>query len=384
MKKLWQHWRHKRTADSSFRPKRRILTLSNSLRFFFILFLITLLRPKPINVELGPQQTVITSVPQLGVHTRLTDEVEPWKIKHSLELVREMGSPWMVEFFPWAYFEPEQGEFRWSQADLVIDHATTQGITVIARLGLTPYWARPEDSADNYLAHESFDDFANYAAAFAKRYAGRVDRIIVGNEPNLSFEWGMQAVDSAEYVILLQTVYPAIKAANPDAVVLAGALAPTLEPPGSPNGLNDLIYLEELYQQGADDYFDALAVHTYGFTFPPESDPAPDVLNFRRVELLRDIMEQYDDTATPIYITETGYNDHPRWSRAVRPAQRITYTLDAIRYATENWPYVEMLAIWKFRTPAPENSYRDYFTLITPEFVEKPIYTAIKTFTGNE
>ncbi|MBX3058034.1 MAG: hypothetical protein KF770_16325 [Anaerolineae bacterium] len=36
----------------------------------------------------------------MGVHTRLTDEVEEWKIKRSLQMVRQMGAPWIVEFFP--------------------------------------------------------------------------------------------------------------------------------------------------------------------------------------------------------------------------------------------------------------------------------------------
>jgi hypothetical protein len=163
--------------------------------------------------------------------------------------------------------------------------------------------------------------------------------------------------------------------------ILAGALAPTIEPPGSPWGLNDLTYLSGMYEAGAADFFDGLAVHTYGLTFPPESDPAPDLLNFRRVELVREVMVAYDDAATAIYITESGWNDHPRWTRAIRPAQRIQYTLDAIRHAEQNWPYVKTLAIWAFRVPAPTKSYMDYFTLVTPEFVNKPIYDALQEFT---
>ena len=68
---------------------------------------------------------------KLGVHTRLTDEVEPWKIKHTLQLVREMGAPWIVEYFPWAYHERFPGFFDWRHSDLVIDHANQQGLTVI-------------------------------------------------------------------------------------------------------------------------------------------------------------------------------------------------------------------------------------------------------------
>jgi hypothetical protein len=47
----------------------------------------------------------------------------------------------------------------------------------------------------------------------------------------------MRAPDPAKYTALLRTVYPLIKAANPEVQVLAGALAPTLAPPGSEAGM---------------------------------------------------------------------------------------------------------------------------------------------------
>ena len=84
-----------------------------------------------------------------------------------------------------------------------------------------------------------------------------------------------------------------------------------------------------------------------------------------------------------IYITETGWNDHPRWTRAVRPAQRIVYTLDALRLVETEWPFVEMIAIWAFRYPAPTRSYMDYYTLVSPDFVPRPLYHELQTFTGN-
>ena len=64
----------------------------------------------------------------MGVHTRLTDEPDAAKIKRSLEMVREMGAPWIVEYFPWAYYEPRPGQYEWSHPDLVIDHANRQGL----------------------------------------------------------------------------------------------------------------------------------------------------------------------------------------------------------------------------------------------------------------
>jgi hypothetical protein len=353
------------------------------LRLLLLLLVIVSLQPAPDLVATGSPQTVQSEHELLGVHTRLTDEVEPWKIKRSLELVRQMGATSIVEFFPWAYYHAEGGSFAWDHPDLVVNHAHNQGLDVIARLGLTPDWARPPDTPLTYLDADSFPDFAEYAAAFSERYAGKVDSIIVGNEPNLSYEWGYRKIPAEVYIELLREVYPAVKEANPEMQVLAGALAPTLEPDESPWGFGDLAYLDEMYEHGAADYFDGLAVHAYGLTAPPGADPDPGLLNFRRIELVREIMLKHGDGDRSIFVTESGWNDHPRWTFAVTPGQRIQYTIDALRFAEKNWPFVEMLAIWSFRYPAPTKSYSDYFTLVTPEFVNKPIYDALKEFTGN-
>lgn len=350
-------------------------------RLLLLLILLRLLLPAPVLVTPGPPQTVVTKHPVLGVHTRLTDEVEEWKIKRTLQMVREMGAPWIVEFFPWAYYQAANGEIAWSHPDMVINHAHAQGLTVIARLGLTPGWARPPDTPLTYLDEDSYADFASFAADFAQRYAGKVDYLIIGNEPNLSYEWGYRVTTAEDYVNLLKVVYPAVKSANPDMQILAGALAPTLEPRGSQWGLNDLEYLDNMYKAGAAEYFDALAVHAYGLTFPADSEPDPQVLNFRRVELVRQVMVENGDAEKSIFITETGWNDHPRWTMAVKPAQRIENTLEALRIAEEQWPFVKMVAIWSFRYPAPTKSYMDYYTLVTPEFVAKPIYEALKNYT---
>ncbi|HLF28119.1 MAG TPA: beta-galactosidase [Anaerolineae bacterium] len=341
---------------------------------------------EPVAV-LDPPQTVITRNPKIGVHTRLTDEGAAWNIQRTLQMARELGAPWIVEFFPWAYLEPAQGRFDWSHTDLVIDHATNQGLTVIARLGLAPAWARPDprerETTLNYLDVDRYADFGNFVYAFVARYRGRVRHIIVWNEPNLSFEWGLRPVSAREYVDLLRVAYARAKQADPNVIVLAGALAPTLEPEGSPAGLNDLIYLQQMYAAGAADFFDALAAHAYGLTSPPDEAPDPTRINFRRVELLRAIMIANGDEATPVYITEAGWNDSPRWNNAVSPAQRIAYSIAAYKWAQAQ-AWVEMAAMWAFRYPQPARTYQDNWTWVNEDFEPKPIYAEVKKYAVGE
>jgi GH35 family endo-1,4-beta-xylanase len=359
-------------------------TLPWLLRLSLAVFLLRGFAEPITAVPLDPPQRVITQKAQVCVHTRLIDEVYEGVIQRSLQMVREMGADTIVEFFPWAYAEPVKGQYDWSNFDRIVRHARNQGLHIIARMGLVPAWARPDsavtNSTLNTLPEDSYADFAAFVSTFAGRYAGVIDHIIIWNEPNLAFEWGFQAVDPAGYVRLLQVVYQPIHAANPAAMVLAAPLAPTLEPPGSPNGLNDLLYLEALYQAGMRGHYDAMAMHTYGFTEPPEAPPDPAALNYRRAELLYAIMSRYGDAEVPVYITETGWNDHPRWTKAVRPSLRVEYTINAFRWAEAHWPWARKVCIWAFRYPAPTNNYPDNFTLVNGDFQPRPIYSAIQAY----
>jgi len=343
-----------------------------------------LIRAPGILVVMPPARQVVTANPKIGIHTRLTDEVETWKIQRSLTMVADMGAPWVVEYFPWAYLEPEQGEFVWAHTDQVLRHAANQGLTIVARLGMVPEWARPsprlQETSFTYLERAHYEDFARFAVEFLTRYQPTVRHIIVWNEPNLSFEWGYRPVDAAAYTELLCTTYEAVHAAYPDVIVLGGALAPTLEPQDSPAGLNDLQYLSSMYEAGAGLCFDGLAAHAYGLAFSPETEPDPNLINFRRVELLREIMDAHGDLGKPIYVTEAGWNDHPRWTWAVSPRVRIEYTLAAYRWAGEQWPWCPVVAMWMFRTPALLHNYQDAYAFITPDFGVRPIYSAVQAY----
>jgi hypothetical protein len=341
--------------------------------------LLATVHPHPL-VSLGPQQQVQGCNPLLGVHTRLTDEVEEWKIKRTLEMVREMGALWAVEYFPWAYLEPEPGRFSWDHADLVVRHAARQGLRLVARLGYVPEWARPPDSATSHLEPARYQDFGRFCARFVERYRAYLAHVIIWNEPNLALEWGFRPPDPEGYAQLLALCHQAVKAVAPEVQVLGGALAPVAAPLNDPLAMDDLAFLERALRAGAAESMDALAVHAYGWAAPPEDEPGPDRVNFRRAELLHDLLQSAGLGHMPIYITEAGWNDHPRWTRAVSPAQRQDYTVRAYELAREQWPWCSLVAAWAFRFPWPQNSYQDNFTFVTPSFQPRPIYHAVQQY----
>lgn len=339
--------------------------------------------PEPV-VRIGQPQPVLTINRKVGVHTRLTDEVEEWKVQRTLEMVRQMGAPWIVEYFPWAYYEPQKGVYDWAHADMVVNHAVAQGLTVVARIDYVPEWARPPKTTSRYLDEDHFGDLGDFVYAFVSHFRGRVPYVIIWNEPNLSFEWGYRPVDPAAYTRLLRLCYRRAKEADPTVQVVAAGLAPTTVPEGNEWGMDDLVFLQRMYDAGAQDCFDAMAIHAYGGTFPPDDPPAPDVVNFARAELTHEVMIRNGDENKPCLITEGGWNDHPRWTRAVKPAERIAHTIRAYEKARQDWGWCRAVALWAFRYPWPTRTYQDYFTFVAPDLTPRPIYLELQRYTRGE
>jgi hypothetical protein len=238
------------------------------------------------------------------------------------------------------------------------------------------------------------DDLAVYGEfvyRFVEHYQGRIRHIQIWNEPNLYIEWGNRPVDPAGYVELLSIAYTRAKEANPNVYVLSAPLAITLgEPhpePGKWRAMNDLQYLEEMYEAGAAPYFDILSANAFGMDLPPDDPPSPSKLNMTRASLQREVMERYGDAEKAVWFNEYGWNAAPAsfaqdaltWQR-VTEEQQATYTLQGVEYAQENWPWAGVFNIWYFRQVGdipPENaSY--YFRMVDVDFVPRRVYFAVK------
>jgi hypothetical protein len=328
-----------------------------------------------------------TDVNPYGANFFLDREVERWKQEKTLEMARAAGIGWVKQQFSWEEIEPRRkGEFDWVKYDRIVDLAEQYGMQIIARLDRPPAWAR-QNSQFPASPPDDLADYGDFVHEFVRRYRGRVRYVQIWNEPNLSAEWGFQRVDAVAYTRLLEVAYRRAKEADPEIVVLSAPLAITLEDASMRGNHNDLVFLEQMYQAGAGGYFDILSANAFGLDYPPEEPPDPNVLNFRRVELQREIMERYGDGGKPVWIDEYGWNAAPAsfpdeiltWER-VTEAEQAAYTVRGIAWAREHWPWLGVVNIWYFRQvgdiPPDRASY--YFALVDPEFNPRPVYGAVR------
>lgn len=339
-----------------------------------------------------------TDVNPYGINTFLQQEVEPAKREKQVQLIAEAGFHWLRQEFPWYDIEISgKGNFEdcrfppchsaWDKYDQIVGLTEQYELEIIARLSSPPSWSRADgDTRGPFAPPDQFSDYADYAAAVAKQYKGRVNYFQIWNEPNIYPEWGEQAVNPEDYTKLLCAAYAAIKQANPDAVVLAGALAPTNELTG--DNLNEFVFLQRMYDAGAGQCFDIMSVQGYGlWSGPTDHRLDPITVNYSRHVYLRDIMVRNGDENKAIWISEMNWNAVPkeipdrRFGQASLDQQARWAPL-AYERAAKEWPWIGVVNFWFFKraddSAKGESWY--YFRMADPDFTLMPVYDSMKQY----
>lgn len=332
-----------------------------------------------------------TSGNLFGINTFLYQEVEEAKIRRSLAMIKEAGFGYIREQVAWQEIERgRKGNFTderwnnrstWTKLDQLVELVQEYGLEMIARVDYPPDWSLPPGANWHATPPAHYEDYGDFVYALASRYRGRIRYYQIWNEPNLTIEWGMKPVDPVAYVRLLKVAYTRIKEADPEAVVIAAALAPTIEE--GPLNMSDLTFLRRMYEAGAKDYFDIASVNPYGLrSGPDDRRTSADDTNFSRPIQARQIMVEYGDAGKPIWASETGwcalpedFPDAPDYGRTTR-AQQAGYTRRAYERVQREWPWMGMMALWHFRmvdnrlgTGQPY-----YFGAVGDDFVPFPVF----------
>ncbi len=339
--------------------------------------------------------------PAIGANTFLHREPDPAKVRQELAVLRAAGVGLIRQEFNWAEFEPldpdehpDLGRDAWVKYDHIVEAARDAGIEILARLDRAPVWATPgfDPRANPWMQAPPADnaDFASFAGELAARYRGKVRYYQVWNEPNLFGEWGGRPPNAADYLAMLRAVGGAIREADPDARIVLAGLAPTIET--GPENLSDLLFLRQLYLLGARGDFDVAASMSYGLWTGPRDFLIDDQrVNFPRAVLWREVMVAFGDSRTPVWATEYGWMSLPDgwtgdpgiWGNHPIDVQ-AAWTVDGIRRAREQWPWMPTIVIWASRWPEDLDA-RDptpYFRLMDKDFTPRPNLEAVRAAFG--
>jgi hypothetical protein len=230
----------------------------------------------------------------------------------SLERLRDLGVRHVRTTLYWSH---------WS--DAAYRETFTRTLREAVAAGFTPLVLVHQQPSGGYSERQRiYRDYARFIAARVAEFP-EVRYWQLWNEMDVAFTdvFGAGHPDvpqhrrGGHYAEMLRLAYPAIKQANPQAVVVTGGIA---------SGIGDG-FLEGMYAGGA--RFDVLAIHSYGF---------PLWLAYRERGVQARAMMQAHGDPRPLWNTEFGLESAvvaPGWPSAPRDIDG--YHLDAWRTSVE-------------------------------------------------
>lgn len=248
-----------------------------------------------------------------------------WAGKAGFQWYRNYCSDGII--YSWQFVEPTQGNFNWSVWDLLVQKSQENGISLLACIGNSvPGWANGNSNwknppSDLYNSSMQSISWYKFVQAIVERYDGDGVNDMPGltipikywevwNEPNLKINnapWQFNGTVN-DYIRLLQVAYTAVKAADPNAKVVAPALAGLINS-GSGSNTWQLWQWNDFKNAGGLNYLDIISYHAYyGKEFGAADNYAWDVNNTVENDLAN--ASNYRG-GKPVWITETGWEADP-------------------------------------------------------------------------
>ena len=319
-----------------------------------------------------------TAAPAFGVqfHATWSDYTDAQRAA-VLDKMAAAGVRWVRVDLGWRTFE-EYSKGRVEQwyvdlTDRVVTMARARNINVLATLWSTPAWANGGKGGN--VPPTDVNEYARFINWAANKWKGRIAAWEIWNEPNADGFW--LGEDPVKYAALVKAAYPAVKSADPTAVVVAGSVSQ-----------NDTDWLTRMYDAGARGFFDVLSTHPY--QGPADAPPeVPDDGHFwlmDHIGAVHGLMVARGDSAKPIWATEYGWSSHPNtgsepaWKRGVTEQQQADYLVRSLSWFGSRHPYVTNVFWYNERNKTTGDPQEDNYGILRRDLSDKPAYTAVKSF----
>jgi uncharacterized protein YraI len=255
--------------------------------------------------------------------------------------MNQAGMTWVKR--QWRYQRGQPGE----AVGGIVDEAHANGFRILIGIVGMPH----ELNQPGYMA-----DYTAFLAGAAARGA---DAIEVWNEPNIDREWPSGSIGPAAYTDMLRQAYHAIKAANPNTLVISGAPAPTGYFGGCHGGgCDDDAFVRGMAAAGAANYMDCIGIHyNEGILSPDATSGDPRGASSHYSRYFWGMVNTYSNAfggARPLCFTELGYltpEGYPplpggfAWAQNVTLAQQAAWLDRAVTLARSSGR-VRLLIVW--------------------------------------
>lgn len=276
-----------------------------------------------------------------------------------LDLIKNAGFNMARTDLKWDVVERTKGQYNWTEYDQLVNGLLSRGITPYLILDYNnPIYGA--GAMDGIRGSTQIQGFTNFAKAAAAHYKGKKIIFEIWNEPNLGSIFWRPTENVTDYMNLVKSVSPAMKAADPNCVVVA---------PGVAFIANTFDYLKQCLQQGLLNYVDGLSVHPY-----KNENPEDGTVDYLYTEL-RNILGQYGKRDFPILGGEFGFST--TWSNVRNETNQAQFLVRQL--IMHDYYNVPVSIVYDFRNDGTDpNNAEHNFGILRNDYSQKPAYTAIK------
>ncbi len=265
--------------------------------------------------------------------------------------------------------------YDWSEEDTVIHNIYNAGLAPIVIVNGAASWNSLGGATDGATQPVSASEFGSWAATLAGRYGSMVKVYEIWNEPNIVGSWHPAANPTA-YTADLISAYKGIKAIEPGATVISAGLAPSNT---DATDINAVTFLQDMYKDGAKDYFDGVGYHPYSYPALPDTYESWSGWSqmAQATPSIRSVMTTNGDNDKKIWITEIGAPSNG--PDGVGNTQEATEFTQAITDAkSTGWIASIYIYTWQDSGTDASND-EDWFGLLNFNGAQKPAYAAVKS-----
>lgn len=212
----------------------------------------------------------------------------------SIQEAGKFNLDWIAIDLNWQHFQSDEHNLpAWEEMDAAFELASQNQLSVMLSITQAPHWAMGQDGP-------SSDKTGRLISDLVSRYSDELLAIEIFPSANTLKGWGTTPNPSA-YTHLLRSVAKITDQISPDLLIVGAGLAPV---ESSSEGMDDLIFLSEIYREGIAEYMPIV-----GLRLPPlGSDPLAQAQNsgqitLRHYEDIRSIMVAYGHKNGLIWIT---------------------------------------------------------------------------------
>ncbi len=294
----------------------------------------------------------------IGISVHLAND--PGMLPRQLPLAVQLGANSLRDEVLWAHVEREKGHLAIPPG---VDGFVNQALNANEQpLLILDYGSPFYDSGDKPLSPQALSAFTRYAVFVVQHFKGRVHIYEMWNEWN-GMVGNTHHGTPQDYVRFIRAVYPAVKAIDPSAVFLGGAI-----------GELKLDWLSSMLSAGGLGFFDGLSIHPYNFDKPARTADAwaHDMVTSEAV-----IHRYTGGRDLPLYITEMGW---PTYSGpgGSSPTEAAAFLAQMFLLA-RTMPFLKGIWWYDLRDDGwDRRNKEDNFGLVDPDLKPKPAFAALQ------